>query len=145
MRHGMIVLTCCHAMRCFMRSQYRFPQARLAGLQAISGRSSQISHSVGRRSANDSIVVAVAFSPGFLKQNNPYFLTVCVRKERLVPLAGNKIINKDCLLAAVHMHFHAIHALRRNDIGYKQVSKFQVCIRTDAILRSEAQEQKSPT
>jgi hypothetical protein len=68
-----------------------------------------------------------------------------VRKERLVPLAGNKIINKDCLLAAVHMHFHAIHALRRNDIGYKQVSKFQVCIRTDAILRSKAQEQKSPT
>ena len=141
----MIVTTCCHAMRCPIRGQYRFPQAGLAGLQAISGRSSQISHSVGRRAADDSVVVAVAFSPGFLKQNNPYFLTVCVRKERLVPLARDKIIDKDCLLAAVHIHFDAIHALRRNEVGYKQVSTLQVCIRTYAIARSESHEQQAPT
>lgn len=132
-------------MRCLISCHYRFPQARLAGFQAVRGCSSQISHGVGRCAADDSIVVAVAFSPGFLKQNNPYFLTVRVRKERLVSLAGNEIIDKDCLLAAVQMHFDAIHTLRRNSIGYKQVSEFQVCIRSDAILRSEAQERKYPT
>jgi hypothetical protein len=80
-----------------------------------------------------------------LLRTDPYFLAVRVRKERLVPLARNKIINKDCLLAAVHIHFDAIHALRRNEVGDKQVSTLQVCIRTHAIARSETHEQQAPT
>ena len=80
-----------------------------------------------------------------LSRADPYFLAVRVRKERLVPLARNKIIDKDCLLAAVHIHFDAIHALRRNEVGYKQVSTLQVCIRTHASARSESHEQQAPT